>query len=137
MKRRDRVAVAALVLGGVAAAAGLVLLASQLCPGPTPTDPCPDADRNRLVVVSMAGLVVLLVMTPLAFIADYRIHRRIAYLGAWSRAVRRGALSALALASAAGLRLVDALNPFSAAVVVAVAVAAEWLAIRRIDADDA
>jgi hypothetical protein len=43
-------------------------------------------------------------------------------------------LSAIALAAIAGLRLVDALNPFSAAVVVAVAIAVEWLAIRRLDA---
>ena len=39
----------------------------------------------------------------------------------------------LALAAIAGLRLVDALNPFSATVVVAVAVAVEWYAARRLD----
>ena len=135
MKRRDRVLIAALALGGVAAVIGVVILASQLCPGPTPADPCPEADRNRLVVVGLAGLAVFLLMTPLAFLADYAVHRRIAYLGAWSRAARRGALTALALAAVAGLRLVDALNPFSAAVVVAVVVAAEWLAIRRLDGE--
>jgi len=39
------------------------------------------------------------------------------------------------LGAVAGLRLVDALNPFSGAVVIGVAVAAEWLAIRRLDSE--
>jgi hypothetical protein len=43
-------------------------------------------------------------------------------------------LTGLALAAIAGLRLVDALNPFSAGVVVAVAIAIEWFAARRLDA---
>jgi hypothetical protein len=131
--RRDRVLVAALVIGGVSAVIGVVLLASQLCPGPTADDPCPDADRNRLLVVGLATLAVVALMTGAAFVVDYAIHRRIVYLGAWSRAVRRGALTGLVLAAVAGLRLVDALNVFSAGVVVVVAGAVEWVAARRLD----
>jgi hypothetical protein len=135
LNRRDRILVAALVVAGAAALLGVFVAASQLCPGPTSVDPCPDADRNRLIVVSLAGAAVVLLVTPAAFGVDFLARRRIAYLGAWWRAARRGALFGLVLAALAGLRLVDALNPFSAVVVVGVAVIAEWLAIRRLDTE--
>jgi len=135
VKRRDRFLIAALPAGAVAAMVGVLVLATQLCPGPAPGDPCPDADRNRLLVIGLAGVAVALLITPGAWVIDFAAHRRIAYLGAWSRAARRGALAGLVLAAVAGLRLVDALNPFSTAVVVGVAVAAEWLAIRRLDGE--
>lgn len=135
MKGRDRVLIVALAGAGVAALVGVFFLAAQLCPGPVPGDPCPDADRNRVLVIGLAGAAAALVAAPAAFVVDFAAHRRIAYLGAWGRAARRGALVGLALAAVAGLRLVDALNPFSAAVVVGVAVAAEWLAIRRLDGE--
>jgi hypothetical protein len=131
---RDRVLVAVLLLVGVAAGVAVVVLAANLCPGPTADDPCADADRNRALVVGTAAVAVSSLMTGLAFIADYLVHNRIVYLGAWPRAVRRGLLVGVALAAIAGLRLVDALNPFSGAVVVAVAVAVEWFAARRLDA---
>ena len=41
--------------GGIAALVGVVV-ASQLCPAPTAGDPCPDADRNRLVVVGLGAI---------------------------------------------------------------------------------
>ncbi|MDQ5840623.1 MAG: hypothetical protein M3537_05660, partial [Chloroflexota bacterium] len=96
---------------------------------------CPDADRNRVLVIGLAGLALGLLITPGAFVVDFAARRRIAYLGAWGRAARRGALAGLVLAAVAGLRLVDALNPFSAVVVGGVAMAAEWLAIRRLDSE--
>ena len=61
------------------------------------------------------------------------MHRRIAYLGAWGRALRRGLLIGLAVAAVAALRSFDALTVFSAIVVIGIAVALEWLAIRRLD----
>jgi hypothetical protein len=130
---RDRVLVAALLVIGLVAILGVVALAANLCPAPTADDPCADADRNRAIVVGTAAFAVVALMTGIAFLADYLTHNRIVYRGAWPRAVRRGLLTGLALAAIAGLRLVDALNPFSAIVVVAVAVAAEWLAVRRLD----
>lgn len=133
MSRQDRITVAALGLAAVAAVIGVAVLASQLCPAPTPTDPCPDADRNRLVVVGLATVAVFCGMTSAAFVGDYLVHDRIAYRGAWARAARRGLLTGLVLASVAGLRFADALNLFSAAVVVGVAAAAEWVATRRLD----
>jgi hypothetical protein len=131
---RDRVLAAALLLVGVAAGIGVVVLAANLCPGPTADDPCPDADRNRALVVGTAAVAIGALVTGVAFVADYLTHNRIVYRGAWPRAIRRGALTGLALAAIAGLRLVDALNPFSAGVVVAVAIAIEWFAARRLDA---
>ena len=110
-----------------------VVLAAYLCPGPTPNDPCPDASRNQAIVVGTAALELALVTTGLAFIGEYLMRNRIVYLGAWSRAARRGGLVGIALAAVAGLRLVDALTIFSAAVVIAVVVAIEWLAVRRLD----
>jgi hypothetical protein len=130
---RDRVLVAVLLLGGAAAAVGVVVLAANLCPGPTPTDPCPDATRNQAIVVGSAALALALVTSGLAFVAEYLVRNRIVYRGAWARAARRGGLVGVALAAVAGLRLVDALTVFSAAVVVAVVVAIEWLAVRRLD----
>jgi hypothetical protein len=130
---RDRVLVAVLVLAGVAAVVGVVALAANLCPGPTATDPCADAARNRGLVVGTAAVAVALVMTAIAFVADYATHDRIVYRGAWPRALRRGLLAGTTLAAVAGLRLVEALTIFSAAVVVAVVVAIEWFASRRLD----
>lgn len=127
--------VAALVVAGAAALLGVFVAASQLCPGPTSVDPCPDADRNRLIVVGLAGAAVVLLVTPAAFVTDFLARRRIAYLGAWWRAARRGALFGLVLATLAGLRLADALSPFSAVVVFGLALIAEWLAIRRLDTE--
>lgn len=135
MKRRDSFLIVVLPAGAVAAMVGVLVLATQLCPGPAPGDPCPDADRNRLLVIGLAGLALGLLITPGAFVIDFAVRRRIAYLGAWGRAARRGALAGLVLGAVAGLRLVDALNPFSAAVVAGVALAAEWLAIRRLDSE--
>lgn len=134
MTTRDRVLVAVLLLGGLLAAVAVVAAASQLCPGPTPNDPCPDADRNRILVLALAATAVFGLMAGLAFVADYATHQRIVYRGAWGRAARRGILAGLVLAAVAGLRLVDALNVFSALVVIVVAGAAEWLATRRLDA---
>jgi hypothetical protein len=130
---RDRVLVAVLLVVGVVTAVAVVALAANLCPGPTPTDPCPDASRNQAVVVGTAALAIALVMTGLAFVGDYLVRNRIVYRGAWARAARRGLLTGVALAAVAGLRLLDALTVFSAAVVIVVVVAIEWLAVRRLD----
>ncbi|MEK6192453.1 MAG: hypothetical protein AABM41_09045 [Chloroflexota bacterium] len=135
MKLRDRFLIVVLPAAAVAAMVGVLVLATELCPGPVPGDPCPDADRNRVLVIGLAGLALGLLITPGAFVVDFAARRRIAYLGAWGRAARRGALAGLVLAAVAGLRLVDALNPFSAVVVGGVAMAAEWLAIRRLDSE--
>jgi hypothetical protein len=133
VSRRDQVAIVLFALGAVVAGAAVVALASQLCPGPTANDPCPDAERNRLLVVGVVGTGVVLLLTPVLMVLDYAMHRRIAYHGAWWRALRRGLLIGLAVAAVAALRSFDALNVFSATVVIGIAVALEWIAIRRLD----
>jgi hypothetical protein len=130
---RDRVLVAVLLVGGVGAGVVVAALAANLCPAPTPTDPCLDATRNQAIVVGTAAAAVSLVMTGLAFVAEYLVRNRIVYRGAWARAARRGLLIGAALAAVAGLRLLDALTIFSAGVVIAVVIAIEWLAVRRLD----
>ena len=84
-------------------------------------------------MLGLAATGVSALTTGGAFVVDFLAHRRIVYLGSWARAVRRGGLTALTLAALAGLRLVDALTGFSAIVVIAVALAVEWIAIRRLD----
>jgi hypothetical protein len=133
VSRRDRILAAALMLGGIAALAGVVVAASQLCPAPTTGDLCSEAERNRLIVLGLAAAGTFALMTGSAFVVDFLAHRRIVYLGSWARAVRRGGLTALALAALAGLRLADALTGFSAVVVIALALAVEWFASRRLD----
>lgn len=133
MKVRDRILLVALVGGAVAVGAGVVALASQLCPAPSLSDPCPDADRNRLLVVTLAALGLGLAVAPTAWVVEYLARRRIAYAGAWTRALRRGTWAGLALGVIAALRAAEALNAFSVAVVVIVLAAAEWVAVRRLD----
>jgi hypothetical protein len=130
---RDSILVAVLLIGGVVAGVGVAALAANLCPAPTATNPCPDATRNQALVVGTAVVAVSLAMSGLAFAAEFLVRNRIVYRGAWARAARRGLLIGAALASVAGLRLLDALTIFSAAVVIAVVVAIEWLAVRRLD----
>ncbi|MEX1277860.1 MAG: hypothetical protein WEI16_02265, partial [Chloroflexota bacterium] len=70
MKRRDRFLIVVLPAGAVAAMIGVLVLATQLCPGPAPGDPCPDAAWNRVLVIGLAGLALGLLITPGAFVID-------------------------------------------------------------------
>jgi hypothetical protein len=128
---RHRVAVAALILLAVLGAVLLVAFAGNACPVVTPQQPCPDAARNRAVVVTLTALVAVLAVTPFAFLAEVVARRRIVYRGAWQRAGRRGVLVGLVVAALAGLRLGGALSVPIAIFVVIVAAAIEWLAARR------
>jgi len=128
---RQRLAVAALVLGGVLAAMLVVVIAGRACPTERPGQPCPDAVRNVIVVVALAAATVALLVTPFAFLGEFVVRRRIIYRGAWWRAARRGLLSALLLAALAGLRLGGALTVPAAIFVAILAVLVErFLATR-------
>jgi hypothetical protein len=102
---RQRLIVAALVAGAIVAGLLLVAFASSSCPGPAVGQPCPDAGRNRAVVVALAAASVALLVTPFAFLAEFAARRRIVYRGAWLRAARRGLLSGGLVAALASLRL--------------------------------
>ena len=131
MSGRHRVTVAALILAGLLAVVILVAVAGRTCPVETASQPCPDAARNRVVVVILASVSAGLLVAPFAFLGEVVARRRIVYRGAWLRAARRGVLVGLVVATLAGLRLGGALSVPVAIFVVILAAAVEWLAARR------
>ena len=131
MRGRHRLAVAGLILLGLAAGAGVVAFASVACPVDTEARPCPNAGRNLVIGVALASSAVGLVLTAFAFLAEVLARRRIVYRGAWRRAARRGTIGALLVATLAGLRLGGTLSVPVALFVLVVAGAVEWLAMQR------
>ncbi len=131
MSGRHRLTVAILLLAGVLAVVILVAVAGRICPIDTPAQPCPDAARNRVVVVSLATVGAALIVAPFAFLGEVMARRRIVYRGAWLRAARRGVLVGLIVAILAGLRLGGALSVPVAIFVVILAGVIEWLFARR------
>jgi hypothetical protein len=123
------------VLGvlALASAAGLLLFAGTACPAELPTQPCPAAGTNRLVVIALAATTAMLAVVPFAFLGEFVVRRRIVYRGAWARAVRRGLLVGVVVITLAGLRLGGALSVPVAIFVVLLVGAAEWFAVRRVD----
>ena len=131
MTGRHRLAVALLILAAILAIVVLVAVAGRTCPVETEAQPCPDAARNRVMVVVLAATSMALLVTPFAFLGEIITRRRIVYRGAWLRATRRGALVGLVVATLAGLRLGGALSVPVAIFVVILAAVVEWLAARR------
>lgn len=131
MSGRHRRYVAVLVLVGILAVVLLVAAAGRLCPTDTIVQPCPDAARNRAVVVALASASAAVLVTPFAFLAEVVARRRIVYRGAWLRAARRGILIGVVVATLAGLRLGGALSVPVAIFVLILAGVVEWLAARR------
>jgi hypothetical protein len=126
-------AVAALGALGVLSAVALLVFANLACPAELPSQPCPAAGTNRLVVIALAAITATLVVVPFAFLAEFALRRRIVYRGAWGRALRRGVLVGVAVITLAGLRLGAALTVPVAIFVVLLLAAAEWFAVRRLD----
>ena len=133
MSRADRLAVIGLVLAALAVALGLILFAGSACPSELPGQACPEAGSNRVTVIGLAALSVASLVTPIAFLGEFVLRRRIVYRGAWGRAARRGVLLAGAVAALAGLRLGGAFTVPVALFVVLLAAAIEWFAVRRLD----
>ena len=133
MTGRTRLAIAALFLLSVLGGVVLVAFAANTCPTDAAGLPCPAAGANRAVVVALAAFSVGLGVVPFALLAEFGVRRRILYRGAWGRAMRRGLLVALALATLAGLRLGGALSVPVVLFVLTLGAAVEWLAIRRFD----
>ncbi|HET7520698.1 MAG TPA: hypothetical protein VFK61_04060, partial [Candidatus Limnocylindria bacterium] len=88
---------------------------------------------NRVTVIGLAALSVASLVTPIAFLGEFVLRRRIVYRGAWGRAARRGVLLAGVVAALAGLRLGGAFTVPVALFVVLLAAAIEWFAVRRLD----
>lgn len=128
-----RVAVLALVLSAALAAVGLVAFAGNACPGATDASACPDATRNRIIVVGLAALSIALLITPFAFLGEFLARRRIVFRGAWWRAARRAILVAAAVAALAALRLGGALTVPVAIFIVLLAGVLEWFASVMLD----
>ena len=131
MSGRQRVTVAALVLGSILVVVVLLAFAARACPVELPGQPCPEAGRNAAVVVGLASAAVGLLVTPFAFLGEFLVRRRIVYRGAWWRAGRRGLLAAAVLAALGGLRLGAALTPPVAIFAVLLALIAERLLMTR------
>jgi len=128
---RHRTIVGGLILFGLVTFALLLAFAARSCPVETLSQPCPQAARNVVVVVLLAAIGTAALVAPFAFLGEVLARRRIVYLGAWSRAGRRGVLAGLVVATLGGLRLAGVLSVEIAIFMLIVAVAAEWLLSRR------
>lgn len=133
MTIRARILVVALALLAVLAGIALVAFASAACPAPGEASPCPDAARNRVVVVALASVALALLVTPFAFLGEFLARRRIVYRGGWWRAARRGVLVGSVVAALAALRLGDALTVPAAIFIVVLAGIVEWFASAMLD----
>ena len=100
METRDRLA----SIGLLGAAAVVWVLVGILV---TTRDPYQDPSAGYLGAM-LIGLAVGLTCAPLAWLVVFARHRRIAYMGDWFRAVRRGTWIGLFAAAMVVLRLVDA-----------------------------
>ena len=133
MSGRVRLALAAFLLLAVLCGMILVAFAGNTCATDLPAAPCPEAGRNRGVVVALLGLTTWLLVVPFAFLAEFALRRRIVYRGIWGRAMRRGFLAGLAMAAVSGLRLGGALSVPAVLFLVIMVGLVEWFAIRRVD----
>ncbi|HET8587357.1 MAG TPA: hypothetical protein VFM74_05730 [Candidatus Limnocylindria bacterium] len=134
MTQTHRLTVAALVLAAVVVGMALGVFASVACPTATELQPCPNSATNRAIVLALAAIVVLLLLTPFAFLAEFAASRRVRG-GSWGRAMRRGLLAGAGVAALGGLRLGDALSVPAVFFVIVLGGMVEWYAIRRFDAN--
>jgi hypothetical protein len=86
----------------ILAAAGVVWLLALLVLNTR--DPIEDPS-SRFVGAALLGLAVGLTAVPIAWLVVFARHRRIAYKGDWTRAVRRGAWAGLFVTVLVLLRL--------------------------------
>lgn len=117
MEARDR-----LTNLGFFAGAGIVWILVALVV--TTRDPRIDTAAGFVGAV-LIGLAAGLVVVPLFWLATFARHRRIAYRGDWTRAVRRGSWVAIVTAVFVILRLQGVLAPALALFILALVVLAE------------
>lgn len=131
MSGRNRAIVGALILLSLLAGVVLLAFAGNACPVETAGQPCPEAPRNVVIVVTLAATAGGLLVTPFAFLGEVMARRRIVYRGAWWRASRRGVLVGLVIATLAGLRLADVVNVPVVLFIIVLAGVVEWFLARR------
>ena len=117
MEPRDRLANL-----GIFAAAGIVWILVALVV--TTRDPRVDATAGYVGAL-LIGLAIGLTVIPLFWLAIFARHRRIAYRGDWTRAVRRGGWVAVVTAVFVILRLQQVFVPAIALLILALVVIAE------------
>ena len=117
MEARDR-----LTNLGFFAAAGVVWVLVALVV--TTRDPKIDAGAGYVGAL-LIGLALGLTMVPLFWLAIFGLHRRIAYRGDWTRAIRRGSWVAVVVAVFVILRLQQVFQPPIALFILALVVVAE------------
>ncbi|MHB8399136.1 MAG: hypothetical protein ACYDCI_09430 [Candidatus Limnocylindrales bacterium] len=124
MEARDRLG----NLGLFAAAAILWILVGVVV---TTRDPRLDPATGFIGAV-LIGAAIGLTTIPLFWLAVFGRHRRIAYRGDWSRALRRGGWVAIVVALFVALRLQGALQlPIALFVLTMVTLAEGWLSAER------
>lgn len=124
MEARDRLANVALF---IAAAVVWVLVGLVV----TTRDPRLDPAAGLLGAL-LIGLAIGLTTIPLFWLAVFGRHRRIAYRGDWTRAIRRGGWVTVIVAVFVGLRLQGAFQlPIALFVVTMVLIAETTLSVER------
>ncbi len=119
MEARDRLANL-----GFFAAAGVVWILVALVV--TTRDPRVDPAAGYIGALLM-GLAIGLTVVPLFWLAVFARHRRIAYRGDWTRAIRRGGWVALATSLLVVLRLQQVFAPPLALFILGLVVLAEMV----------
>ena len=117
MEARDRLA----NLGFLAAAALVWLLVGLVV---TTRDPVLEPEAG-LIGAALIGLAIGLTLIPVFWLVVFARHRRIAYRGDWTRAVRRGAWVGLIVTVLVALRLQGLLEWPIALFMIALALVAE------------
>jgi hypothetical protein len=91
-----------------------------------------ESSSTGLVGAGFIGLACGLTIVPIFWLIPFARHRRIALLGDWGRAVRRGTWVALVVALFVALRVQDVLSlPIAVFVVVLVLLAEITLSMER------
>jgi hypothetical protein len=91
-----------------------------------------ESPSNALVGAGFMGLACGLTSVPVFWLESFAHHRRIALLGDWSRAIRRGAWVAAVVALFVALRVQDLLSlPIVVFVIVLVLLAEIALSMER------
>ncbi len=124
MQHRDRIAAIALIAAAVVCwiAVGVLL---------TTRSPVGDAGV-QLAGATLIGVACGVTAVPLAWLAVFARHRRIAYRGDWSAALRRGLWVGLVVGLLVALRTQDALSlPIALFVIVMVGFVETSLTVQR------